>query len=80
VVIQQSCNGWFNDKNYVAAFATVSAIRTAKWFKFFTVDRRATVATVATLHVENNSINECCHVELLSKEKRAQGGPANRNS
>jgi hypothetical protein len=62
VKIQKRSCVLINDKNYIAATATVATIWPAKWFEFFTVNRDATIAATAGGCMESYTINESCHL------------------
>jgi hypothetical protein len=62
VKVEQGCDAWINNQNYIAAASTITAIWSAQWFKFFALNRNAAISTFSGRCVESHTINKCCHV------------------
>jgi fructosamine-3-kinase len=63
--IEKGCDAGIDNQNDVATTPTVSAIWATKWFKFFALNRDATIATFSGCGIERYAIDECCHLLTL---------------
>jgi hypothetical protein len=61
VKLEQGRHARVDDQHDIAAPATAATIGPAKWFEFLPQDRGTAVATVATLHMQGDLVNEGGH-------------------